>query len=154
MLHVVPRPVAREAPSTVLQGGRRKAYRPLPATARRAALLEALAAYARDDWFLAHELLEPAWMGTADLPERELYQGLIKLAAAHVHRIRGNARGMAKNLAGARARLCAAVDGGADDAGLALAALLAAIDDRLRLLAALSEGRVGEVPPIVLPRRP
>ena len=41
----------------------------------------------------AHELLEPPWMGTSDLPERELIQGMIKLAAAFVHDARSNAAG-------------------------------------------------------------
>jgi hypothetical protein len=90
---------------TVRQGDRLKAYRPIPATERRAALIAALAAWRRDDWFEAHEVLEPAWMGTDDPDERDLYQGLIKLAAAYVHRARGNGAGMAKNLAGADARL-------------------------------------------------
>jgi predicted metal-dependent hydrolase len=140
-------------PSTVLQGGRPKAYRPIPADARRAALEAGLAACDRDEWFEAHELLEPAWMGTADLPERELYQGLIKLAAAHVHRQRGNALGMMKNLVGARSRLTQAIEGGADAQGPDLPALVAAIDDRLRRLGALGEGSVASVPPIVIPRR-
>jgi len=146
-------PSDSRARSTVLQGGRPKTYRPLPAEARRAALDLGLAAYGRGDWFEAHELLEPAWMGTADLPERELYQGLIKLAAAHVHRARGNALGMAKNLVGARMRFTAAIDGSADDEGIDLAALLAAIDDRLARLGALGEGSVGSVPAIEVPRR-
>jgi predicted metal-dependent hydrolase len=153
MLRDVEPLVDAEGRWTVLQDGRRKAYRPLPQAARRAALADALAAYDADDWFLAHELLEPAWIGTADLPERELYQGLIKLAAAHVHRVRGNAVGMAKNLSGARARIGAAIDGGADDAGLDLPVLVAAIDDRLARLAALGTGDVAEVPPIEVPRR-
>ena len=82
-----------------------KAYRPLPAADRRSALFAALAAWDRDDWFETHELLEPAWMGTDDPLERELYQGLIKLAAGYVHRARGNAVGLARNLAGADIRL-------------------------------------------------
>jgi predicted metal-dependent hydrolase len=44
-------------------------------------------------------------MGTADPAERELVQGLIKLAAAFVHAARGNPLGMDKNLRGAQARL-------------------------------------------------
>ena len=92
------------------QGGRAKAYRPLPARARRSALAAFLAAYDRGDAFLAHELLEPAWMGTAVMPERELYQGLIKLAASDVHAVRGNPVGEVKNLRGARARLAAAAE--------------------------------------------
>ena len=92
-------------PATVIQGDRAKAYRPIPREARRAALDAALAAWNRGDWFEAHEQLEPAWMGTEDADERDLYQGLIKLAAAYVHGARGNATGMARNLAGAEARL-------------------------------------------------
>ena len=96
----------------------------MPEAERLAAFDEGLAAYERGEWFEAHELLEPAWMGTDELSERELCQGLIKLAAGHVHRRRGNPTGMRKNLTGARARLQAAVDGGADDHGLDLPALL------------------------------
>ncbi len=118
----------------VIQGGRAKAYRPLPATERRVALEEALAAYERGDFFLAHELLEPAWMGTANELERELYQGLIKLAAAFVHYVRGNPEGVAKNLRGARARLGRVVMEGGSDAGLDLPALLANVDTLLSAL--------------------
>jgi hypothetical protein len=92
-------------PAKVIQGDRAKAYRPIPPEARRAALDAALVAWNRADWFEAHEQLEPAWMGTEDADERDLYQGLIKLAAAYVHGARGNAAGMAKNLAGAESRL-------------------------------------------------
>jgi predicted metal-dependent hydrolase len=96
---------ARRSDRTVLQGGRAKAYRPMPAAARREAFEAGLAAYAEGDFFLAHELLEPAWMGTRDLAERELIQGLIKLAAAFVHGARRNPAGIEKNLRGARSRL-------------------------------------------------
>jgi hypothetical protein len=121
---------APAAPATVLQGGRAKAYRPMPPADRSAAFAAGLAAYDRGDFFLAHELLEPAWMGTADLGERELYQGLIKLAAAYVHGVRGNPPGIAKNLEGARARLTAALEAGFDG-GLDLDDLIASIDLRL-----------------------
>jgi predicted metal-dependent hydrolase len=124
-----------EAPATVLQGGRRKAYRPLPAADRRRALADGIAAYERGDFFLAHELLEPAWMGTADVAERELYQGLIKLAAAFVHGVRGNPLGIAKNLSGARARLTAAVDAGVETS-IDLAALIDDVEARLVRLTA------------------
>ena len=142
---------------TVQQGGRAKAYRPLPARARRSALAAFLAAYDRGDAFLAHELLEPAWMGTAVMPERELYQGLIKLAASDVHAVRGNPVGEVKNLRGARARLAAAASATADggpDGGLDLERLLESIDRRL---GALTSGSAAAVPPdgpvVVLPRR-
>ena len=61
-----------------------------------------MAAWERGDFFAAHEALEPAWMGTDDLGERALHQGLIKIAAAYVHAVRHNPTGIAKNLAGAR----------------------------------------------------
>ena len=115
---------------TVLQGGRAKAYRPMAAAKRRGAMTAGLEAYGRGDVFLAHELLEPAWMGTLDLAERELLQGLIKLAAAFVHGARGNPAGVAKNLRGARERLAHAGDAG-ERLGVDVAALLGAVDGRL-----------------------
>jgi len=123
-------------PGTVLQCGRLKAYRPIPATDRRRAFEAGIAAYNRGDFFEAHELLEPAWMGTDVLAERDLLQGLIKLAAAFVHGVRGNPLGIARNLTGARERLAAAIDSPAAAAsGIDVAALVAAIDDRLARLA-------------------
>ena len=70
-------------------------------------------------------------MGTTDhLPERELYQGLIKLAAAFVHGVRGNPPGIARNLEGARPHLAEAEAAGMTG-GLDLVDLLARIDERL-----------------------
>jgi hypothetical protein len=138
---------------TVLDQGRPKAYRPLADDQRRTALGAFLAAYARGDWFLAHELLEPAWMGTADPTERALHSGLIKLAAAGVHATRGNPLGVVKNLSGARLRLAAAahpsdglrtgVLGSPPASALDLAGLLAAIDRQL----AKGPGSVPVAPP-------
>jgi predicted metal-dependent hydrolase len=102
----------------------------MAAADRREAFDAGLEAYARGDVFLAHELLEPPWMGTLDLSERELIQGLIKLAAAFVHAARRNPAGVAKNLRGARERLGNAGDAGVRT-GVDVPALLAAIDDRL-----------------------
>ena len=122
---------------TVLQGDRAKAYRPLPEPVRRQAFDAATAAYERGDFFEAHELLEPAWMGTDDLAERALHQGLIKLAAGFVHGVRGNPLGIAKNLAGARDHLERAVGTDAEAwSGLDLGRLVAEIDDRLARLTA------------------
>jgi Domain of unknown function (DUF309) len=128
--------------ATVLQGGRAKAYRPLPEADRRVAYIAGIAAYERGEFFEAHELLEPAWMGTADLAERDLHQGLIKLAAGYVHALRGNPQGMLKNLRGARERLAAVVAAGlpaiarrADVPRVDVAGLVAAIDERLTRLA-------------------
>lgn len=117
----------------------------MPAIDRRAALAAGIAAYDRGDAFLAHELLEPAWMGTRDLDERELLQGLIKLAAAFVHAARGNAAGVAKNLVGARERL-SNVDPAGTQLGIDVEVLRAAIDARLA-----APIDVGE-PPIPIPR--
>jgi len=85
--------------------GRAKAYRPLPEADRAAALAAGIEAYEQGDFFEAHELLEPAWMGTDVPADRSLLQGLIKLAAAYVHAVRGNPAGIVRNLEGARARL-------------------------------------------------
>lgn len=69
-------------------------------------------------------------MGTADLAERELLQGLIKLAAAFVHAARGNPRGVEKNLRGARSRIAAGMPAAAR-VGVDAEALLVRIDERL-----------------------
>jgi uncharacterized protein len=134
-------------PGTILQGGRAKAYRPLPEADRRRAFDAALAAYERGDFFEAHELLEPAWMGTDDPAERALHQGLIKLAAAYVHGVRRNPLGIAKNLTGAREHLARAAATHAERwSGLDLAALVGAIDERLVRLAAEPETVVLDPP--------
>ena len=130
--------------ATVLQGDRAKALRPLARRERLAALEDALAAWDRCDWFEAHELLEPAWMGTADPAERDLYQGLIKLAAAFVHRERGNALGLAKNLHGARERLARAARRQGRIEGIDVEDLTAAVD---LLLAADGSARLDAVAP-------
>ena len=69
-------------------------------------------------------------MGTDDLAERALHQGLIKVAAAYVHAGRGNPPGIAKNLAGARRHLALAGPVAAAW-GIDLAGLLADVDARL-----------------------
>ncbi len=122
------------ADRVVQADGRSKAYRPLPVEARTAAVLEGLAAYERGEPFEAHEAWEPAWMGTSDIAERALLQGLIKLAAADVHGERGNPRGVARNLAGALERLRTAADAGVTSApGIAIevGALIVAAEARL-----------------------
>jgi predicted metal-dependent hydrolase len=127
-----PQPASRPEPrpGRIRQGDREKAYRPLSEAARRVAFEAGLAAYARGEHFEAHELLEPAWMGTDDLAERALHQGLIKVAAAYVHAGRGNPPGILKNLAGARRHL--ALAGPVAEAwGVDVVALLADVDARL-----------------------
>lgn len=133
--------VARSDRLTVAQGDRLKAYRPIPPDRRRAALEAGLSAYARGDFFEAHELLEPAWMGTSDLAERALYQGLIKLAAGYVHAVRGNPIGVARNLRGAQThletshRLNPEIARGS---GIDVPSLLKRIDDRLAAVATVA----------------
>lgn len=119
--------------------GRAKAYRPLPAAERAAAIAAGLEAYEQGDFFEAHELLEPAWMGTDVPADRALLQGLIKVAAAYVHSVRGNPAGIVRNLEGAKARLAEAgedrASAGAAEPRLDVPALIAAIDRRLADLA-------------------
>ena len=143
---IVAKPAVAGRPATIRENGREKAYRPLPGGARRAALARALEAYGRGEFFLAHELLEPAWMGARDPGERALHSGLIKLAAAFVHALRGNPVGVEKNLAGARVRLVNAVRAG-EALGIDVAALLARID---ACRTAIAGG--AEPPPIPIPR--
>lgn len=66
-------------------------------------------------------------MGTRDLAERELIQGLIKLAAAFVHQVRGNPAGTEKNLRGARTRIAAGAGAG-PTLSVDVEALLGSID--------------------------
>lgn len=125
-----------------MQGDRAKAYRPIPADLRRTALEAGLRAYGRGEYFEAHELLEPAWMGTADLAERALYQGLIKLAAGYVHAVRGNPIGFARNLRGARGHLETSLRLNPEislEAGIDAPALLLEIDARLAAAATVTE---------------
>ena len=76
---------------------------------------------------------------------RELLQGLIKLAAAHVHGVRGNPAGVVKNLVGARERLAGAGTAG-DRLGLDVAGLVAEIEDRLAQVVSADD------PPIAIRR--
>jgi len=132
-----------------MERGRAKAHRPLSQEVRTAAVERGLAAYGRGAWYLAHEELEPAWMGTDDPSERALLSGLIKLAAAYVHAARGNPLGVRTNLRGARERLAtaAATDAAAAAAGAAVAiewidlpTLLVGVDDRLARIVTLCAG--------------
>jgi hypothetical protein len=95
-------------------------------------------------------------MGTNVPADRGLLQGLIKLAAAYVHAVRGNPAGITRNLDGARARLVESVEdrtaAGLPPAWLDVPALVAAIDDRLADLAAHPAGPT--LGPPVLPGHP
>jgi hypothetical protein len=74
-------------------------------------------------------------MGTRVPGERDLYQGLIKVAAACVHRVRGRREGMTKNLRGARERLVRADPATARRFGIRLGDLLGEVDAALDELA-------------------
>jgi iron complex transport system ATP-binding protein len=104
--------------------GRLKAHRPLGDAERLEALERFMSTYAAGGYFDAHEILEPAWMGTDDTSERALHQGLIKVAAAGVHAARGNAEGVRRNLEGASRRLALVPQ----DAGGTLGEALARVD--------------------------
>ena len=82
-------------------------------------------------------------MGTADPGERDLHQGLIKLAAAFVHATRGNPLGIEKNLRGARELLAGGVEAGAAE-GIDVPRIIAGIESQLAQLAA--GAAVGPVP--------
>jgi len=135
--------MAKATSLTVTQRGRAKAYRPLPPEERRAALRAGLAAYEQGYYFLAHETLEPAWMGTDDPGERDLHQGLIKLAAAFVHATRGNRLGIEKNLRGARELLTGGIAAGAAE-GIDVPRIVATIESRLARL--VGGGTVDPIP--------
>jgi hypothetical protein len=142
-----------------MQGDRRKAHRPISPDLRRAALEAGVSAFERGDFFQAHELLEPAWMGTSDLAERALYQGLIKLAAGYVHAVRGNPVGMVRNLQGARTHLETSLrldPTWGTRTGIDVPALVAAIGERLAALAGLADALAGAPAPIhdLLPAAP
>jgi predicted metal-dependent hydrolase len=134
-------------PSTLTDPrGRSKAYRPMAPAGRAAALASFVRAYEAGEFYEAHELLEPAWMGASVQGERELLSGLIKLAAAFVHAKRGNAPGIVKNLRGARERLANAVGAATEfDVGR----LIAQVDERLALL----DAGARSVEPVALERR-
>jgi predicted metal-dependent hydrolase len=135
-----------------MQGDRAKAYRPIPPDRRSAALEAGLAAYARGDYFEAHELLEPAWMGTSDLAERALYQGLIKLAAGYVHAVRGNPIGLSRNLRGARTHLETSLALDAEVSRVRqidVGQLLEAIDDRLNAVAQMAPALADAAGPLI-----
>jgi hypothetical protein len=144
----MPTPQPVPGAGRIRQGDRDKAYRPLPEQERREAFEAGLAAYARGDYFQAHEDLEPAWMGTDDLAERALHQGLIKVAAAYVHAVRGNPAGIVKNLQGGRRHLALA-EPAAPAWGVDVPALLADLDVRLA-----EPDAIATIPPPVIRRTP
>jgi uncharacterized protein len=132
--------------------GRSKVYRPIPLDERRAAVLAGLALYEDGEAFEAHEAWEPAWMGTDDVAERALLQGLIKLAAAAVHDGRGNPPGVVRNLEGALERLESAAAAGATTAPGIEVDVARLIDDANTWLTVARRGERQQ--PVPIPWRP
>jgi hypothetical protein len=98
-------------------------------------------------------------MGTDDLAERALYQGLIKLAAGYVHAVRGNPIGVERNLRGARAHLETSLSLDAQlasDQGIDARRLLDDIDIRLAAVAQVAETWTTRAGPLIdlLPAAP
>jgi Domain of unknown function (DUF309) len=143
--------VAPSEPRIVQADGRAKVYRPLARGARAEAVHAGFRHYEAGDPFEAHEAWEPAWMGTDDLAERALLQGLIKIAAAEVHGGRGNAPGVVRNLEGALDRLRYAREAGLDSAPGARIDLDSLIELADARLATARGGDPG--PTIVIPWR-
>lgn len=98
---------------------------------------EALQAFVRlfdaGEFFASHEVLEARWLITRDPFQR----GLIILAAAFVHRDRGNLRGLTRQLAKARRYLVAYLP---CHQNLDVRGLLAGLDDCLAGLEQASSG--------------
>jgi predicted metal-dependent hydrolase len=64
-----------------------------------------------DGWYFeSHETLEDLWMVTP-MPEREMFQGIIQMAAAFVHMVRGEQPGVVKLLDAAIDKLSRAESG-------------------------------------------
>lgn len=56
---------------------------------------EGIALFNRREYFEAHEALETAWRAEPG-PIRDLYQGILQVAVAYYHLLRGNYRGASK----------------------------------------------------------
>ncbi|HEY7802248.1 MAG TPA: DUF309 domain-containing protein [Dehalococcoidia bacterium] len=91
-------------------------------------------------YFESHETLEDLWMVTP-WPEREFFQGIIQLAAAFVHFVRGEYPGIIKLLDAAAAKIGAAEG---ETFGVEAGALLAGIIRARDELAALGPERFRE----------
>ncbi len=88
-------------------------------------------------YFESHETLEDLWMVTP-WPEREFFQGIIQLAAAFVHFVRGEYPGTIKLLDAAASKLAAAEG---DTFGVETGSLLAGIARTRDEIAALGPER-------------
>jgi predicted metal-dependent hydrolase len=104
---------------------RRELHPRLSPARRRALVREGTELFHAGSFFAAHEAWEEVWRSTTPEP-RDLFQGLVQLAAAYHHlRERGRPDVARRVLAKARGRLARVAP---PAAGLDVAALLAAID--------------------------
>lgn len=101
---------------------------------------EAIAQFNDGYYFESHETLEDLWMVTP-LPERDLFQAIIQIAAAFVHFSRGEYPGILKLLDAALEKLQAFVPG---RLGVDVAALIAGVDGARTEIAALGPERFTE----------
>lgn len=67
-------------------------------------VLSGLEMFNRGEYFEAHELLEAAWRNEPG-PVRELYRGILQVAVAYYHLLRGNYTGASKMFLRSRAWL-------------------------------------------------
>ncbi len=91
-------------------------------------------------YFESHETLEDLWMVTP-LPERDLFQAIIQIAAAFVHFTRGEYPGIIKLLDSALEKLRAFVPG---CLGVDVTALIAGVEGARAEIAALGPERFTE----------
>ncbi len=99
-------------------------------------------------YFESHETLEDLWMVTP-LPDRQFFQGIIQLAAAFVHLVRGEYPGIIKLLDASREKLG---EFAPEHLGVDVAALAAGIERARAELSALGDERFTEWDEVGVPR--
>lgn len=116
--------------------------------ARLGEFYEAVAQFNDGYYFESHETLEDLWMVTP-LPERDLFQGVIQVAAAFVHFARGEHPGIIKLLDAAADRLRPFVSAGLD---IDVVGLLAGIERARGEIEALGPEQLTEWDETHIPR--
>ena len=84
------------------------------------------------EFFACHEVLESLWLKEPE-PERQLTQGLIQIAVAYYHSLKGNQRGALKLMRRGRERLKLFLP---ESRGLLLSEFLSAVEQDLSAIAA------------------
>jgi NADH dehydrogenase len=111
-------------------------------------LARAVAQFNAGEYFACHETLEELWLAAPE-PERRLYQGILQIAAALLHRERGNHAGAMTLLASGTELLQPFLP---TARGLDLARLAADAARLRQALAELGPERMGEVDRALIPR--